>query len=270
MLKFYILIAVIIATLLIASFISKKQRAVVQETSIMLKKLMELNAQFIFDWSIQSQYTFEILLQSKSQFDRYDLINLFDDSILKNIDELTRAAKVIEHNKTLYSRYFQELNCLKSETTQEQLRLFHIPHEKYVRIEEELFSEQQIRPILASDIICTASYCSPKGRNHYSKKAIYSIDEVPKRYAKLQQKKAYQNSEEARRKRARSQMTDKLRYSILKRDGFRCKICGRTAADGVKLHIDHIIPVSKGGESTPDNLRTLCETCNLGKGDEIE
>ena len=73
-----------------------------------------------------------------------------------------------------------------------------------------------------------------------------------------------------RKKRARSQMTDKLRYSILKRDGFKCKICGRTAEDGIKLHVDHIIPVSKGGETVLNNLRTLCETCNRGKSDEIE
>ena len=105
---------------------------------------------------------------------------------------------------------------------------------------------------------------------HYEESASYPIDMVPGRYAELQVKIAYQNSEEARKKRARSQMTDKLRYEILKRDGFRCKLCGRTADDGVKLHVDHIIPVSKGGETVPDNLRTLCEDCNWGKGDRLE
>lgn len=42
----------------------------------------------------------------------------------------------------------------------------------------------------------------------------------------------------------RKLMTDSLRYDILKRDGFRCVICGRTANDGVKLHVDHIIPIA--------------------------
>ncbi len=65
-------------------------------------------------------------------------------------------------------------------------------------------------------------------------------------------------------------MTDSLRYDILSRDGFRCKICGATSADGIKLHVDHIIPVSKGGKTVPGNLRTLCEHCNLGKRDKIE
>lgn len=65
-------------------------------------------------------------------------------------------------------------------------------------------------------------------------------------------------------------MTDSLRYDILVRDGFRCKICGASAADGVKLHVDHILPVSKGGKTEKSNLRTLCERCNLGKSDKIE
>lgn len=59
-----------------------------------------------------------------------------------------------------------------------------------------------------------------------------------------------------------------LRFKVLERDGFRCVACGDSPAltRGVKLHIDHIEPWSKGGKSTPDNLRTLCAACNHGKG----
>lgn len=65
-------------------------------------------------------------------------------------------------------------------------------------------------------------------------------------------------------------MTDSLRYDVLKRDGFRCQICGATAKDGYKLHVDHIVPVSKGGKTELSNLRTLCERCNMGKSDKLE
>ena len=69
----------------------------------------------------------------------------------------------------------------------------------------------------------------------------------------------------------RSLMTDSLRYDILKRDGFRCVLCGATPEeDGIKLHVDHIIPVSKGGKTTKKNLRTLCDRCNLGKRDKYD
>ncbi len=35
---------------------------------------------------------------------------------------------------------------------------------------------------------------------------------------------------------------------------------------GVELHVDHIIPWSKGGETLPENLEVKCTRCNLGKG----
>ncbi len=49
----------------------------------------------------------------------------------------------------------------------------------------------------------------------------------------------------------------------------KCQICGRSAKDGAILHIDHIIPISKGGRTEIDNLRTLCQSCNLGKGSSV-
>lgn len=65
-------------------------------------------------------------------------------------------------------------------------------------------------------------------------------------------------------------MSDSLRYDVLRRDGFRCQICGITAKEGAKLHVDHIIPVSKGGKTILSNLRTLCDRCNMGKSAKIE
>ena len=59
----------------------------------------------------------------------------------------------------------------------------------------------------------------------------------------------------------------RLRYKVLKRDNFKCSICGRSPANdsNIELHVDHIIPYSRGGETILDNLRTLCSDCNLGK-----
>ena len=58
------------------------------------------------------------------------------------------------------------------------------------------------------------------------------------------------------------------RFQLFKRDKFRCYYCGSTpAADEVKLHADHVIPRSKGGEDTFDNLVTACSKCNISKSD---
>jgi len=58
-----------------------------------------------------------------------------------------------------------------------------------------------------------------------------------------------------------------MRFQVLRRDNFRCVYCGRSpGVDEVRLHIDHVVPWSKGGETVIENLRTSCRECNLGKG----
>lgn len=56
-----------------------------------------------------------------------------------------------------------------------------------------------------------------------------------------------------------------LRYQTLERDRGRCVLCGQSGAAG-RLHVDHVIPWSQGGRTELENLQTLCERCNLGKG----
>lgn len=53
-----------------------------------------------------------------------------------------------------------------------------------------------------------------------------------------------------------------LRQVILERDGFACTYCGSTDQP---LHVDHVIPRSRGGRDTLGNLTTACRTCNLRK-----
>ncbi len=59
----------------------------------------------------------------------------------------------------------------------------------------------------------------------------------------------------------------RLRWKVLQRDRFICCGCGATPAltPGIKLHVDHILPWSKGGETAEENLQTLRAMCNLGK-----
>lgn len=67
----------------------------------------------------------------------------------------------------------------------------------------------------------------------------------------------------------RAKLSVKLRFSVLERDGFACKACGRSPRkdDPIKLHVDHVLAVAKGGKTIPENLQTLCQDCNLGKSD---
>jgi hypothetical protein len=67
----------------------------------------------------------------------------------------------------------------------------------------------------------------------------------------------------------RIKLTFGLRWIILKRDNYKCAICGKGAEDGAKLEVDHIVPVAKWGRTEESNLRTLCKPCNRGKGVSI-
>lgn len=63
----------------------------------------------------------------------------------------------------------------------------------------------------------------------------------------------------------------KLRFKVLVRDNFKCCYCGASPAKdpNVILHIDHILPWSKGGETFLENLQAACSTCNLGKNNLV-
>lgn len=58
------------------------------------------------------------------------------------------------------------------------------------------------------------------------------------------------------------------RQTIMGRDEATCYICGKGPLDNSEIHLDHVIPVSKGGSHTPDNLKVACASCNHKKHDK--
>lgn len=84
------------------------------------------------------------------------------------------------------------------------------------------------------------------------------------------------DDEEIEHSEAVADMVDKfspkvgIRWQVFDRDNFRCVACGKSAHDGVELHIDHILPRSKGGKDELNNFQTLCNLCNLGKSNKSD
>jgi 5-methylcytosine-specific restriction endonuclease McrA len=56
------------------------------------------------------------------------------------------------------------------------------------------------------------------------------------------------------------------RRALFARDGWRCVYCGTA---GSRLTLDHVIPRSRGGDSSWENVVTSCAPCNLRKGDRL-
>lgn len=63
-------------------------------------------------------------------------------------------------------------------------------------------------------------------------------------------------------------LSRRMRFAVLFRDGFTCQYCGRKPPE-VSLHVDHRNPYSLGGEHAMENLLTACSECNLGKSNRF-
>lgn len=106
------------------------------------------------------------------------------------------------------------------------------------------------------------------GGNSSQKTTITFDGETVEAVAKyLDERIKYKKSVKAQR----SLMTNTLRTKIKERDNYTCQYCGASTEeqDLLLLEIDHIIPVSKGGLTSPDNLQTLCWKCNRSKSNKI-
>lgn len=118
-------------------------------------------------------------------------------------------------------------------------------------------------------------------------KPIVSAPRKSRHIVTVAQRYAYELGEASRIRRAaikRGAPTDPshriLRTAVYLRDAGRCQMCGRplnpdvigvTADDDPdRMTMDHIIPVSKGGRHTYENVRASCKPCNLEKADQLD
>ena len=135
----------------------------------------------------------------------------------------------------------------------------------YIEFENKILKEIIFENKNKISLHVYVDYISSKGRSYWYKDEFYTFKEILNFVKIVKQHKEYMQST----KYQRSILSDSLRYDVLKRDNFTCKICGASFLnDGVKLEVDHIFPISKGGKTEMNNLQTLCERCNRGKRDK--
>lgn len=276
------LIIVLITILIVAIFAVKayrQRREVNTETYIRKHSKRYLAAVSLrnnsgFDYSIKGGYTTYYHFYKKPEFDRFTsdaaLISMilkhdFFEDIIDGTLENQRVSKIEAFQKGI-ENLPPIMQCSKEIAKENKLS-----YKKYCDIEEKLCSEQIVFPVSDPKFLVKNEYTSPKGRSVLHSAYGYTFDAVLKMTIRIKEINEEMNSAEYRKKVERSKMSQSLRYDILKRDGFRCVLCGRSAREhGVELEVDHIIPVSKGGKTEPDNLRTLCKDCNRGKRDKDE
>jgi hypothetical protein len=146
-----------------------------------------------------------------------------------------------------------------SDNSDVTLGIFDPRHQKFVNTSNEQF----INDFIAIGLI----------KGHYQGNKGYVLDIIPSSsYSNNENSEDVSVDDEVLISSKLTKLRDNryipsgMRYFVLKRDNFLCVKCGYGPVDGRKLHADHKLPHSLGGKTTLDNLWTLCQTCNIGKG----
>lgn len=251
---------VLLLVFLVGVFIiNEKHKELVKKLSGKFSKVNKLNDLYQF-YELSPVVELHRACKSKKDFDRVNLRDFLINCILENNEQYRGLIKKSKDNQENFQKYCGDFDSIMKETTEEDTTNYN-KYSFFQKIEEQLCLKNKKCPITSFGVRISKSYVSPKGRNFYQSSQTFSFDNVIACCGEAE--KAIERRKTTQYQ--RGLMTDSLRYDVMKRDGFKCVLCGATAGDGIKLHVDHIFPVSKGGKTELNNLRTLCDRCNLGK-----
>lgn len=127
--------------------------------------------------------------------------------------------------------------------------------------EEESFTEETF---IDEDALIISNFLERKSIWQYIDFPQEATDQIKENFVKHKQTKEFQESYLYKRKMF-SQMPSFQKKAIKEKLGNVCKLCGSTT----DLTIDHIIPLSKGGDNVLENYQILCRSCNSKKGTKI-
>jgi len=269
---YYILIvvAVIIAAICAISIpivlVNNKYKEFVKIHSISYRNLLEINKKYVFQHLENLDMTYI-----------YDNANFYDDISTKDYliyqlvyiqKDVKETIKQAGNNRVLFKKYKEEIKERCSPKTFDTDKILR-NKEKLYKYENELLRKTVIRPGINVNINVKLYLTKINGRYITSKSTSFNEREINELIYKLNKKRGnfYLNQDiwDSICRVERGKVSNKMRFSIYKRDGYRCRICGSRE----NLEVDHIIPIAKGGKSTYDNLQTLCHYCNVKKGSKL-
>lgn len=261
-----IIILIISLIIYLALKIRKEQYInFLNNNSIALKQLLEINKKYHF-YSINNNY------DKQKKYDNKDYYNMVScqDYLIYQLQfigqDVLKEINKIETNKNSYNKYCKEVNSINSfgKFSYEKLN-----YNSLLSIEKKLFEDKKLSPNLDFEITVTLGCAKMNGYVFESKSLNFDSKQVLSLIKRLNNKNGnfYNDKEiwDSLCRVERAEVSNELRFYILKRDGHRCQKCG-ISDKFENLEIDHIKPISKGGKSTPDNLQTLCHQCNKEKG----
>ena len=262
---------VLISVALIWILVVARLRKLVYNASQALVRLEALNATTIASVAPRPpiSHTFTLHATSKQKFDRFDLRTWMASNALDNEAWFVQEVNFREAATRYFGAYNLDTEALAGQFLGQSSHP-RVKEARFAAIEKKRFDRRKLAyPTPTARVSSVVKYTSPKGKNSYSRSLIWDFGQLKDGLESAQATRASQTTTQALRQRERSLMTSSLRMTILRRDNYRCRMCGASAADGATLHVDHIIPVSRDGRTVAENLQALCEPCNLGKSNRF-
>lgn len=273
MLIFIITVAIIVVisiVLLCLYFKQRKYDNFILQNSLCLKQLKEINKHYEFNPNI-----------SFDQYHTYDNEKFYDtisceDYLIYQLQYISKKIvaqiKKVSENKQSYSNYLSEVKTV-SNLGRFQIPIQNLNLEKLIAKEKKCLRKNLLQKPITQFVLSVTLYCSTlNGRIYAQKTAVFYDSDIFALVKRLNNKNgSFYNDREIWNSLCRverGKVSNKMRFSIYERDGYRCRKCG-ISDRYANLKIDHIIPISRGGKSTYDNLQTLCRKCNVEKGDSI-
>ena len=275
--NFVLIISIILVLSIIILLIINRKRIINLYEKRYIKKLKSNSELFLNIEKINNKYN---LCELKDFIDYYNVYNRssldncnIDDYLMMTIhdkyDKLVEYKEKFDELFHMYSIYLEEYNSLKKYINEEEAKEIKMSLKKYDKYQNQIFKEYLIKRNYQFKVVIYVNYSSKKGKvrkNIYKSYNSKQFLDILNEYRKIQDEKKI-NEINSRIERAK--MSVSMRYDVFKRDNFTCSICGRSKKTGATLEVDHVIPVSKGGKTTMDNLQTLCDRCNRGKSNKI-
>ena len=246
-----------------------KRNNIVKEFSSKIKQLEELNEKTVFH-EVNESICISKHYDNKSNYNKIEPAYIMSSELKNKIDNYAQFISMIQENRSKSEIYKQSIDQILNSSGNVNYEDIVINKEEFCKRELKLFNGMIKNQYIDCKFIVNMSYSSPKGKVHLSKSETFNFDQMVISFNSISRshldRETYRNLSKAER----GEVSDSMRYDVMNRDGFRCVICGASANEGARLHVDHIIPIAKGGKSEYKNLRTLCERCNIGKSDKIE
>lgn len=259
----------VLTIVVVFAVINSKCKEFINAKSECIRQLRELNKKTIFK-KYHPYFELSYKYDNKRNWSRTEPSAFLTKRIRDNLEYYIELREKIEFNRELFPKYDKEARGLYKQISPKLCATTKFKYKRCVKTERNIFFSLIQKPDREINIRITLRYVSRKGKVDLSKSQTFGYIEIVRILDSVSTKRVDRNTYEKLAKAERMILSDGMRYDVLKRDGFKCVLCGMSAKDGAILHVDHIIPISKGGKTEMSNLRTLCEKCNIGKSNKIE